>query len=100
MKRHHHPDPAPRLAQVYLLDRDTALLCRILGLYAARGIELLDVDYAYAAQDVMRLSVRVASTDDLAEAVRVLVDKVRTFVGVVAAAVDDSRGTGAELVAA
>lgn len=77
---------APRLVQTYLMDRDAGLMCRILGLYAARGLDLLDVDYAYAAQDVMKLDVavcgRLAAT---ADCVRVLVDKASTFVGVIAA---------------
>ena len=95
MKRH-LADFVPGLAQVFLLDRDTGLLCRILGLYAARGIELLHVDYAYAAQDVMKLRVRVRGTGQQAESLRVLVEKVGTFVGVLAAAMDDSLGTAIE----
>ncbi len=75
------------LHQVYLVERDTGLLCRILGLYAARGIDVLHADYSYAARDVMKLQVSVAGsgacTDD--EAVRVLVDKAATLVGVLAA---------------
>jgi len=74
------------LEQVYLIERDAGLLCRILGLYAARSVDVLHVDYAYAAQDVMRLHVsvagRLAETD---EDLRVLVDKASTFIGVLAA---------------
>lgn len=78
---------APGLAQVFLLERDCGLLCRVMGLYAARGLEVLHQDYAYAAQDVMKLQVRVAgSSDDTAEALRVLVARVATFPGVLAAA--------------
>jgi hypothetical protein len=74
------------LEQVYLLDRDAGLMCRILGLYAARGVDVLHVDYAYAAQDVMRLHVAVDSTpDEVEEVMRVLVDKAASFVGVLAA---------------
>ncbi|NKE67916.1 hypothetical protein RAMLITH_19010 [Ramlibacter sp. RBP-2] len=77
---------APSLVQVYLLERDAGLLCRILGLYAARGVDVLGADYAWAARDVMKLRVSVdgrhADTD---EVVRVLVDKVSTFIGVLAA---------------
>ena len=77
---------APSLAQVYLIERDAGLLCRILGLYAARGIDVLHADYTYAAQDVMKLQVSVAGTPaETEEAVRVLVDKASTFIGVLAA---------------
>lgn len=75
--------------QVYLIERDAGLLCRILGLYAAQAMDLLHVEYAYAASAVMRLDVRVgtgAPTDTrVAEAVRVLVAKAQTWVGVLAA---------------
>lgn len=77
---------APSLEQVYLVERDAGLLCRILGLYAARGIDVLHVDYAYAAQHVMKLRVSVAgSLAETEEALRVLVDKASTFIGVLAA---------------
>jgi len=83
------PRTAPRLEQVYLVERDAGLLCRILGLYAARGIDVLHVDYAYAAQNVMKLQVAVAATlaetAQTEEVVRVLVDKASTFIGVLAA---------------
>ena len=75
------------LEQVYLIERDAGLLCRILGLYAARGLDVLRVDYAYAAQDVMTLKVTAGDAGaETADAVRVLVDKAATFVGVLAAA--------------
>lgn len=80
------PRNSTSLAQVYLIERDAGLLCRILGLYAARGVDVLHVDYAYAARDVMKLQVSVSS--GLAgsdEVVRVLVDKASTFIGVLAA---------------
>lgn len=84
------PRPATHLEQVYLLDRDAGLLCRILGLYAARAIDVAHVDYAHAAQDVMKLSVRVRLTDaescEAADSVRVLVAKASTLTGVIAAA--------------
>lgn len=74
------------LEQVYLIERDAGLLCRILGLYAARGIDVLHADYAYAARDVMKLQVSVASgLADIEEVVRVLVDKASTLIGVLAA---------------
>ena len=77
---------APSLAQVYLVERDAGLLCRILGLYAARGVDVLHVDYTYAAQHVMKLQVSVADTlAETEEVVRVLVDKASTFIGVLAA---------------
>ena len=80
------PRPAPSLEQVYLVERDTGLLCRILGLYAARGVDVLHVDYTYAAQHVMKLQVSVAGTlAETEEIVRVLVDKAATFIGVLAA---------------
>ena len=77
---------APSLQQVYLIERDAGLLCRILGLYAARSVHVLHVDYAYAAQHVMKLQVTVAGAlAETEEVVRVLVDKASTFVGVLAA---------------
>lgn len=80
------PRTAQSLEQVYLIERDTGLLCRILGLYAARGIDVLHVDYSYAAQHVVKLQVSVAgTTEEAAEIVRVLVDKASTFIGVLAA---------------
>src|SRR5690242_12231661 len=75
------------LEQVFLIERDPGLLCRILGLYAARGLDVEHAGYTYAAQHVMRLDVRVAGPNvETAEAIRVLVDKVATIVGVIAAA--------------
>lgn len=83
------PDPTRNptsLEQVYLIERDAGLLCRILGLYAARGLDVLHVDYACAASDVMKLRVSVASgLADIEEVVRVLADKASTFIGVLAA---------------
>ena len=74
------------LGQVYLIERDAGILCRILGLYAARGIDVLEVDYAYAAQDVMKLQVSIArGAADTEDMVRVLVDKASTLIGVLAA---------------
>lgn len=78
---------AAALEQVYLIERDAGLLCRLLGLYAARGLDVQRADYAHAAQDVMTLKVSVVGADDdTAEVVRVLVDKAATLVGVIAAA--------------
>jgi hypothetical protein len=80
-----HPPSATCLGQVYLLERDAGLLCRILGLYAARGVDVVDMGYAYAAQDVMKLQVSVAGGAGMDDVMRVLVDKASTFVGVIAA---------------
>jgi hypothetical protein len=75
------------LEQVYLIERDTGLLCRILGLYAARGIDVQRADYAHAARDVMTLKVVATSANaHTAEALRVLVEKAATLLGVIAAA--------------
>jgi len=80
------PQTSPSLEQVYLVERDAGLLCRILGLYAARGLDVLHVDYTYAAQHVMKLRVSVEGTlSETEETVRVLVDKASTFIGVLAA---------------
>ena len=87
MKQPNATPPGSSLEQVYLIERDAGLLCRILGLYASRGLDVLRADYAYAAQDVMTLKVSVADEPgDIAEVLRVLVDKVASFVGVLAAA--------------
>jgi hypothetical protein len=75
------------LQQVYLFERDTGLLCRLLGLYAARGLDVLRADYAYAAPELMTLKVSVSSAaPDAGETVRVLVEKAAAFVGMLAAA--------------
>jgi hypothetical protein len=75
------------LEQVYLIERDTGLLCRILGLYAARGIDVQRADYAHAARDVMTLKVAATSANaHTTEALRVLVEKAATLLGVIAAA--------------
>lgn len=84
-----------RLEQVFLIERDAGLLCRILGLYAARSVEVLHVDYVYAAQDVMRLQVSVASRPaEVEEVVRVLVGKASAFTGVLAACEQAAAGRG------
>ncbi len=78
--------PPATFTQTYLVERDAGLLCRILGLYASRGIDVLDLGYRHAARDVMKLDVCVrADAGDAAEALRVLVDKASSFVGVLAA---------------
>ena len=86
MKPPHSP-PSPNLEQVYLIERDAGLLCRILGLYASRGIDVLRAEYAHAAQDVMSLKVCVTNElEDTAEILRVLIDKAASLVGVLATA--------------
>jgi hypothetical protein len=86
MKQLHSP-PSPKLEQVYLIERDAGLLCRILGLYASRSIDVLRAEYAYAAQDVMTLKVCVANeAEGTFELLRVLVDKAASMVGVLAVA--------------
>lgn len=83
------PDPtltATILKQVYLIERDCGVLCRILGLYAARSVDVLHVDYAYAAQDFMKLQVSVCGSHcETQELIRVLLDKASTCIGVLAA---------------
>ena len=87
MKQRDATSACASLEQVYLVERDAGLLCRILGLYAARGIDVLRADYAYAAQDVMTLKVCVADDSaETAEVLRVLVEKAASLVGVMAAA--------------
>lgn len=85
--KHHDVTPTwACLEQVYLIERDAGLLCRILGLYAARGIDVLRADYTHAAQDVMTLKVSAAQGDpQTADTLRVLVAKAATFAGVMAA---------------
>jgi len=81
------PFVSATLEQVYLVERDAGLMCRILGMYASRGIDVLRAEYAYAAQDVMTLKVCVAhELDASAEGLRVLVDKASSLTGVFAAA--------------
>jgi hypothetical protein len=81
-----HSLPSGHLEQVYLVERDAGLLCRILGLYAARGVDVLRAEYAYAAQDVMTLKVSVADeAEGSAEVLRVLIDKAASLIGVIAA---------------
>lgn len=79
--------PCTGLSQAFLIERDAGLLCRILGLYAARAMDVRQVDYTPAGPGVMSLRVRVArlhaEADDTAEGLRVLAQKVATLVGVV-----------------
>ena len=76
--------------QVYLMERDAGLLCRMLGLYSARTLDIVHVDYSHLAQDVMKLSVKLRTSSEdpseFADSVRVLIAKASTFVGVIAVA--------------
>lgn len=75
------------MEQVFLMERDTGVLCRVLGLYAARGVEVVHVAYEHAAVKTMLLRVRVevrAATDH--EVIEILLAKAGVMVGVVEAA--------------
>lgn len=76
--------------QVYLIEREAGLLCRILGLYAARALDVLRVEYACTAANEMKLHIWVDDEQpggcEMADAVRVLVAKVSTLAGVIAVA--------------
>jgi acetolactate synthase small subunit len=69
--------------QIFLLDKDTSVLCRILGLYAARGIEIDQLQFAHAAPQTMALTVTASADPEL---LRVLVAKGAALVGVIEAA--------------
>ncbi len=72
--------------QTYLLESDTGLLCRILGLYASRAIELTRVNVMSLDQSTMQLKVDVwLATQDDADSLRVLVAKASGFIGVLGA---------------
>jgi acetolactate synthase small subunit len=77
----HPPDAISQ--QVFLLERDSGVLCRILGLYAARGIDIARIDYAHAAPRTMVLTVTAAAD---VEMMRILVAKAASLFGVVEAA--------------
>jgi acetolactate synthase small subunit len=77
------PSTSPSTRQVYLLDRDTGLLCRIAGLYAARGIDISALQYDHAAPSTMMLTIAAIADE---EQLRVLVEKAGSFVGVIEAA--------------
>ena len=84
MKRDDVPAPDAGFPLVFHLEPDTGVLCRVLGLFAARGLALRQVVYEAAAHDRMRLTVRTAGApgEDLAETLRVLADKASSLVGV------------------
>lgn len=76
----HH---AASLQQLYLCENDTGVLCRLLGLYAARGIDIDYVHYEHAAPNTMLLTVRAVADQEL---MRVLVEKAGSIIGVIEAA--------------
>lgn len=89
-----HHLPAARLSapatanparQVYLLDAQAGTLCRILNLYAARGVHMTSIRYDHAAPMTMMLTVMADANPEL---LRVLVAKAATQVGVIEAAMD------------
>ena len=69
--------------QIFLLEKDTGLLCRLLGLYAARGIDIDQLQFTHAAPQTMALTI-TAQAD--AETLRLLVAKGASLVGVIEAA--------------
>lgn len=75
-------DAPLRAQQYFLLDADPGVLCRVLGLYAARGIAIEQIEYRPVAADGMRLSV-TARADG--KTMRVLVAKARSLFGVIEA---------------
>lgn len=76
--------------QVYLLEKNTGTLCRILEMYAARGIEVDAVLLGHAAPRTMMLTVTAEAEPEL---LRVLVNKCATLVGVIEAAEMMPRGS-------
>lgn len=74
--------PAPA-RQVYLLEPHPGTLCRVLDLYAARGIAVSSLRYEHAAPQTMMLTV-TARADP--EQLRVLVAKAGAQFGVIEAA--------------
>ena len=79
------PADANPTKQVYLLEAQSGTLCRVLNLYAARGVHVTSIRYDHAAPLTMMLTV---TTDANPELLRVLVAKAATQVGVIEAAMD------------
>lgn len=77
-------NPLPR-RQVFLLEPDTGTVCRILSLYAARGLALVRAQLDHAAPATLMLVVHSAGS---AECLRILVSKARALPGVIEAAGD------------
>ncbi len=66
--------------QVFLLENDTGVLCRLIGLYAARGLRIDHLDYSHAAPQTMVLTIEAAGDVEL---LRVLVEKGASLFGVI-----------------
>lgn len=66
--------------QVYLLENNTGVLCRLIGLYAARGIRIDHLEFSHAAPLTMVLTIEAAGDVDV---LRVLVEKGASMVGVI-----------------
>ncbi|MBL8516019.1 MAG: hypothetical protein JNM76_03525 [Betaproteobacteria bacterium] len=76
---------APAVArQVYLLEPHPGTLCRVLDLYAARGIAMRTVKYEHAAPQTMMLTITADADHEL---LRILVAKAGAQVGVIEAAI-------------
>ncbi len=69
-----------RAQQHFLLDTDPGVLCRVIGLYAARGVAIEQIDYRPSGTDGMRLTVTAQADDD---AMRILVAKAASLFGVI-----------------
>lgn len=68
-----------RQRHVYLLEQDAGILCRVIGLYAARGITIEAIDAVQEEED-MRLSVTARIDPEVA---RILCAKAASLYGVV-----------------
>jgi acetolactate synthase small subunit len=68
--------------QYFWLDADSDALCRVLGLYAARGLRIARLDYEPHSTGVGRLTVTAEGAEDV---LRILVAKAASLVGVVCA---------------
>ena len=79
------PAKAHPAKQVYLLEAQSGTLCRILNLYAARGVNMTSIRYDHAAPLTMMLTITTTADPEL---LRVLVAKAATQVGVIEAAMD------------
>jgi hypothetical protein len=68
---------------LFLVEQDSNVLCRLLGLYATRGIQMEEVHYSHAAPQTMLLTVAAATDADTAH---ILVSKAASLFGVIEAA--------------
>jgi hypothetical protein len=71
--------------QFFWLEADSDVLCRVLGLYAARGLRIARLDYEPHSTGVGRL---VVTADGAEDVLRILVAKAASLVGVVCAHAD------------